>query len=67
MVDIPKLRGAMAEAGVTNDEMSKHLGMCRSTWYHIMLKRRDVTLGEATQISAILNLNEERKRAIFVI
>ena len=55
-----KLRGRMAETGITQNALAKSLGMSRSTLSLKMNGKREFTLTELQIIVKVLNIDDPR-------
>lgn len=55
-----KLRGRMAEAGITQNALAQSLGMSRSTLSLKMNGKREFTLTELQIIVKVLNIDDPR-------
>lgn len=65
MVNTDLLRGKIAERRTCISEISEKMGLNKATFYRRMADGESFTIGEAKQISEILQLTSEEAIAIF--
>ncbi len=65
MCDVAKLKGKITEAGTNQEELSKDVGMDRSTLNRKLKTGEAFTIGEANKIAVELKLSKEEAMAIF--
>ena len=66
-VDVAKLRGKIAECGMTQERLARELDMDKSTLSRKMKSNAlNFSVGEMHQIAAILNLSKEDAGDIFL-
>lgn len=66
MVDVPKLRGKMAEKELNIEKLAAEIGMNKATLYRKMADNgENFSIKEADSLSNALNLNIEEKCKIF--
>nr|DAT45812.1 MAG TPA: helix-turn-helix domain protein [Caudoviricetes sp.] len=65
MLDVRKLRGKVAECGLTQGEFAKKIGICTNTLARKAKGERPFTTEEADRIIAALDLTDAEVLAIF--
>lgn len=65
MCDVAKLRGKIAERGLSQIMLARATGMNKSTLSRKMRRGEAFTIGEASKIASILNLTKDEAVAIF--
>lgn len=65
-MNISKLRGKIVENGLTQDELAKRINIDRSTLSRRMKTGESFTVGEASKITAVLNLSKDEAVEIFL-
>lgn len=66
-VDVAKLRGKLAERGVTQEQVANSIKIDKSTFSRKMKSRAlDFSIGEMHEISNVLKLSSEDAKEIFL-
>ena len=65
MIDYPKLKGLMAERGLTVVQLAHILGVSRQTASDKVNGNTKITLTEAQTIAKALHMNKEERDSIF--
>lgn len=67
MLDVKKLKGRMAECGITQSVLAKTIGISSNTMTNKMSGKRDFNLGEIDRIcDALCIVDNELKAQIFL-
>lgn len=66
-MNLAKLRGAIAEAGLSAERLGKKVGMSKTTIHSRMQGRSSFRLDEVNKICEVLNITDpDRKAEIFL-
>lgn len=63
MLDTNKLRGKIAEAGYTQGELAKKIGISQNTLTRKLTGKRDFTVGEIDRICSALDITDGVQKA----
>lgn len=63
MVNINKLKGLITEAGKTQSQFAKDVGISQSSWSRKMSGLNDFTIREAEAICRALNISDGKLKA----
>lgn len=63
MLDAKKLKGKIVEAGMTQGELAKKIGISQNTLTRKLTGRRDFTVGEIDRICAALHITDNGQKA----
>lgn len=67
MLDSNKLKGKIAEAGLTQRELAKKAGMSENSLYNKINGRRDFGAREIVAICEILNITDNEQKALIFL
>lgn len=63
MLDAQKLKGKIVEAGMTQGELAKTIGISQNTLTRKLTGRRDFTVGEVVRICDALHITDNGQKA----
>ncbi len=63
MLDAQKLKGKIVEAGITQGELAKRIGISQNTLTRKLTGRRDFTIGEIDRICNVLQITDNSLKA----
>ncbi len=63
MLDAQKLKGKIVEAGMTQGDMAKIIGISQNTLTKKLKGRSDFTVGEVARICDALHITDNRQKA----
>lgn len=67
MLDAQKLKGKIVEAGMTQGELAKKIGISQNTLTRKLSGRRDFTVGEIDRICDVLQINDNGQKALIFL